>query len=52
MPLNLDGAALHVIERALAQTKGNVAAAARLLGTSRTRIYRFLEREKKDRLHE
>ena len=34
IPLNLDEAALHVIERALAQTQGNVAAAARLLGTS------------------
>ena len=46
IPLNLDEAALHVIERALAQTQGNVAAAARLLGTSRTRIYRALEKVK------
>ncbi len=50
LPLNLDEAALSVIERALAQTKGNVAAAARLLGTSRTRIYRVLEKEKQDLL--
>ena len=52
IPLNLDEAALWVIERALAQTNGNVAAAARLLGTSRTRIYRFLEKEKQDLLQE
>lgn len=52
IPLNLDEAALQVIERALAKTNGNVAAAARLLGTSRTRIYRVLEKEKQHLLQE
>ena len=48
IPLNLEEASLWVIKRALEQTNGNVAAAARLLGTSRTRIYRFLDREGED----
>ncbi len=47
IPLNLEDATLWVIKRALEQTDGNVAAAARLLGTSRTRVYRFLDRGEK-----
>ena len=52
IPLNLEEASLWVIRRAMARTQGNVAAAARLLGTSRTRIYRFLDKEKPDLLDE
>ena len=48
IPLNLEEASLWVIRRALERTRGNVAAAARLLGTSRTRIYRFLDKDKRD----
>lgn len=43
VPLNLDAATRLVVERALERTHGNVAAAARLLGTSRTRIYRVMK---------
>jgi DNA-binding NtrC family response regulator len=46
LPLNLEEAELLVIKRAVAHTHGNVAAAARLLGTNRTRIYRTLNPEK------
>jgi DNA-binding NtrC family response regulator len=46
LPLNLEEAEILVIKRAVAYTKGNVAAAARLLGTNRTRIYRTLHPEK------
>lgn len=46
LPLNLEEAELLVIKRAVAFTHGNVAAAARLLGTNRTRIYRTLNPEK------
>lgn len=42
MPLNLDEAEDLLIQRALAQTGGNIAEAARLLGIHRTRIYRKL----------
>ncbi|MEW6752421.1 MAG: helix-turn-helix domain-containing protein [Candidatus Latescibacterota bacterium] len=45
VPLNLGEAELFVVKRALARTEGNVAAAARLLGTSRTHVYRTLARE-------
>jgi DNA-binding NtrC family response regulator len=40
LPLNLDSAEQALIQRALEQTGGNVAEAARLLGVSRSRIYR------------
>lgn len=40
LPLNLDEAESLLIQRALAQTGGNIAEAARLLGIHRTRIYR------------
>ncbi len=42
LPLNLEEAETVLIRRALAQTKGNVAQAARLLGVHRTRIYRMM----------
>ena len=40
LPLNLDDAEQELIRRALEQTGGNVAEAARLLGVNRSRIYR------------
>jgi DNA-binding NtrC family response regulator len=40
LPLNLDEAEQVLIQRALEQTGGNVAEAARLLGVNRSRIYR------------
>lgn len=40
LPLNLDDAEQALIQRALEQTGGNVAEAARLLGVNRSRIYR------------
>jgi DNA-binding NtrC family response regulator len=40
IPLNLEQAEAALIRRALNETKGNVAQAARLLGINRTRIYR------------
>jgi DNA-binding NtrC family response regulator len=40
IPLNLEQAEAALIRRALAETNGNVAHAARLLGINRTRIYR------------
>jgi len=40
LPLNLDEAENALIQRALEQTRGNVAEAARLLGVNRSRIYR------------
>jgi len=40
LPLNLEEAENLLIQRALAQTNGNIAEAARLLGIHRTRIYR------------
>jgi transcriptional regulator with GAF, ATPase, and Fis domain len=45
MPLNLVEAEKILMRRALDQTEGNIAAAARLLGTNRPRLYRFLEEE-------
>ncbi|MBI2951086.1 sigma-54-dependent Fis family transcriptional regulator [bacterium] len=43
LPLNLRQAEDLLIQRALEQTHGNIAAAARLLGTNRPRIYQFLQ---------
>ena len=40
VPLNLESAEHALIQRALEQTGGNVAEAARLLGVNRSRIYR------------
>jgi DNA-binding NtrC family response regulator len=42
LPLNLDAAERTLIRRAVSQTGGNIAEAARLLGVHRTRIYRAL----------
>jgi DNA-binding NtrC family response regulator len=42
LPLNLEATESLLIQRALAQTGGNIAEAARLLGIHRTRIYRKL----------
>ena len=47
LPLDLETAEKLLIRRALEQTQGNIAAAARLLGTNRPRIYRFIEQEGK-----
>jgi len=43
LPLNLKEAEEALIQRALNQTNGNIAATARLLGTNRPRIYKYLE---------
>ena len=40
LPLNIEEAEQELIQRALQQTNGNVAEAARLLGINRSRIYR------------
>jgi DNA-binding NtrC family response regulator len=45
LPLNLAEAENILIQRALQQTEGNIADAARLLGVHRTRIYRKLAQE-------
>jgi DNA-binding NtrC family response regulator len=45
LPLRLDAAEEMLIRRALAETGGNVAEAARRLGVNRTRIYRRLAQE-------
>jgi transcriptional regulator with GAF, ATPase, and Fis domain len=45
LPLNLVEAEKVLIRRALEETEGNIAAAARLLGTNRPRLYRFLQEE-------
>jgi len=45
LPLNLAQAEEVLIQRALQETGGNIADAARLLGVHRTRIYRKLARE-------
>ncbi len=44
LPFNIKAAEDVLIQRALAQTNGNIAEAARLLGINRTRIYRKLAR--------
>ena len=45
LPLNLAEAEDMLIQRALQETNGNIADAARLLGVHRTRIYRKLAQE-------
>jgi ActR/RegA family two-component response regulator len=45
LPLNLAEAEELLMERALRETDGNIAEAARLLGIHRTRIYRKLAKE-------
>jgi DNA-binding NtrC family response regulator len=45
LPLNLADAEELLIQRALDETDGNIAEAARLLGVNRTRIYRKLAQE-------
>jgi DNA-binding NtrC family response regulator len=45
LPLNLAAAEEVLIQRALQETGGNIAEAARLLGVHRTRIYRKLAQE-------
>jgi DNA-binding NtrC family response regulator len=45
LPLNLAAAEDELIQRALDETGGNIAEAARLLGVHRTRIYRKLAQE-------
>jgi len=47
IPLNLEAAEQALIQRALEQTNGNVAEAARLLGVNRSRIYRRFPEEGK-----
>ncbi len=46
LPLNLKDAEEMLIERALKETDGNIAAAARILGTNRPRIYKHIEDRK------
>ncbi|HAB18286.1 MAG TPA: sigma-54 dependent transcriptional regulator [Verrucomicrobiota bacterium] len=48
LPLNLAAAEDLLIQRALQETGGNIADAARLLGVHRTRIYRKLAQEEID----
>jgi DNA-binding NtrC family response regulator len=45
LPLNLEAAEQALIQRALQETDGNVAEAARLLGVNRSRIYRRFQQE-------
>jgi len=45
LPINLAEAEDLLIQRALQETDGNIADAARLLGVHRTRIYRKLAQE-------
>lgn len=45
LPLNVDAAEETLIQRALTQTGGNIAEAARLLGINRSRIYRKIAQE-------
>ena len=42
LPLNMEQAEIALINRALRQTKGNVAQAARRLGINRMKVYRRL----------
>ena len=48
LPLNMEQAEWILMNRALAQTNGNVAKAARLLGINRTKIYRRMAVEEGD----
>jgi len=45
LPLNFEEAEALLIQRALAQTDGNISEAARLLGINRSRIYRKIAKE-------
>jgi DNA-binding NtrC family response regulator len=45
LPFNIKAAEDVLIQRALAQTQGNIAEAARLLGIHRTRIYRKMAKD-------
>jgi hypothetical protein len=45
LPLNLAEAEEKLIQRALQETGGNIADAARLLGVHRTKIYRLLAKD-------
>jgi DNA-binding NtrC family response regulator len=49
LPLNVEAAEEALIQRALEQTRGNIAEAARILGVNRSRIYRKISREAKSR---
>ncbi len=40
LPLNLEAAEHELIQRAIEESNGNIAEAARLLGVNRSRIYR------------
>ena len=46
LPMNLQQAEALLIKRVLAQTEGNMAAAARLLGINRTKLYRKIAQVK------
>ena len=46
LPLNIEEAEQELIQRALLETGGNVAEAARLLGVNRSRIYRRFPQSK------
>ena len=48
LPLNIEQAEASLIKRALAQAGGNMAAAARLLGINRTKLYRKLAQLQQD----
>jgi len=48
LPLNLAAAEEILIQRALQETRGNIADAARLLGVHRTRVYRRLAQQDPD----
>ena len=47
VPLNLEQAESRLIEYALQQTGDNIAAAARMIGTSRPKIYRYLMKKER-----
>ncbi|MBT4139177.1 MAG: sigma-54-dependent Fis family transcriptional regulator [Candidatus Latescibacteria bacterium] len=48
LPLNMERAEWALIQRAMAQTQGNVAKAARILGINRMKIYRRLAAEEEE----
>jgi len=48
LPLNMERAEWALMQRALAQTSGNVSRAARLLGINRTKIYRRMAAEQEE----
>ncbi len=45
LPFNLEAAEQELIQRAIQETNGNIAEAARLLGVNRSRIYRRFQPE-------